>query len=191
VFFNNRKTRFFLLYIIAERISMDLNYLRKLIKIFDESSANDLSIEEEGIKLKISKTSKEGKGRETQVFAMQPYMQQPFAASAPPAAAPVTINAQPAHIVPANELTETDEGENLHKINSPIVGTFYRAPSPDSEPFAEVGTHVVPGQTLCIIEAMKLMNEIESDIAGTIVKILVQNGQPIEYNQALFFIKPD
>jgi biotin carboxyl carrier protein len=78
-----------------------------------------------------------------------------------------------------------------HKINSPIVGTFYRAPSPEAEPFVEVGSHVVPGQTLCIVEAMKVMNEIESDIAGTVVEILVENGKPVEYNQTLMLIKPD
>jgi biotin carboxyl carrier protein len=79
----------------------------------------------------------------------------------------------------------------LHEIRSPIVGTFYRAPAPDAEPFVQVGSHVTPGTTLCIIEAMKLMNEIQSDIAGTVVKILVENGQPVEYNQVLFLIEPD
>jgi acetyl-CoA carboxylase biotin carboxyl carrier protein len=78
-----------------------------------------------------------------------------------------------------------------HKVLSPIVGTFYRAPSPDADAFVQVGQHVNVGDTLCIVEAMKLMNEIESDAAGTIVKILVENGQPVEYNQPVFVIKPD
>ncbi len=74
---------------------------------------------------------------------------------------------------------------------SPIVGTFYRAPSPDADSFVQVGQHVNAGDTLCIVEAMKLMNEIESDASGTIVKILVENAQPVEYNQPMFVIKPD
>ncbi|MBI5324108.1 MAG: acetyl-CoA carboxylase biotin carboxyl carrier protein, partial [Ignavibacteriae bacterium] len=80
---------------------------------------------------------------------------------------------------------------SLHTIYSPIVGTFYKAPSPDSEPYVEIGTHVSAGNTLCIIEAMKLMNEIESDISGTVVKILIENAQAVEFNQPLFIIKPD
>jgi acetyl-CoA carboxylase biotin carboxyl carrier protein len=78
-----------------------------------------------------------------------------------------------------------------HTILSPIVGTFYRAPSPDADSFVQVGQHVNAGDTICIVEAMKLMNEIESDASGTIVKILVENAQPVEYNQPMFVIKPD
>jgi acetyl-CoA carboxylase biotin carboxyl carrier protein len=81
--------------------------------------------------------------------------------------------------------------QKTHTIVSPIVGTFYRAPAPDADPFVKVGDRVVPGQTLCIVEAMKLMNEIESDVSGTVVKILVENGQPVEYNQPLFEIALD
>ena len=79
---------------------------------------------------------------------------------------------------------------NLHQIRSPIVGTFYRAPAPDADPYVEVGQTVEPKTVLCIIEAMKLMNEIESDAAGRITKILVENGQPVEYNQPLFLLEP-
>ena len=90
--------------------------------------------------------------------------------------------------------TETPQepaAELLHNINSPIVGTFYRAPSPDSPNFVEIGSHVNSGSVLCIVEAMKLMNEIESDVSGTIVKILVENTYPVEYNQPMFIMKPD
>jgi acetyl-CoA carboxylase biotin carboxyl carrier protein len=79
----------------------------------------------------------------------------------------------------------------LHQICSPIVGTFYRAPSPDAEQFVQVGDRVTVGKTLCIVEAMKLMNEIESDAAGTVVKVLVENAQPVEYNQPLMLIQLD
>jgi acetyl-CoA carboxylase biotin carboxyl carrier protein len=78
---------------------------------------------------------------------------------------------------------------NLHEIRSPIVGTFYRAPAPDADSYVQVGAVVSPGSVLCIVEAMKLMNEIESDVGGKIVKILVENGKPVEYNQPLFLIE--
>jgi acetyl-CoA carboxylase biotin carboxyl carrier protein len=79
--------------------------------------------------------------------------------------------------------------QNLHEIRSPIVGTFYRAPAPDAAPFVQVGTSVDAGTVLCIIEAMKLMNEIESDVSGKVVKILVENAQPVEYGQVLFLVE--
>jgi acetyl-CoA carboxylase biotin carboxyl carrier protein len=78
-----------------------------------------------------------------------------------------------------------------HTVHSPIVGTLYRAPAPDADPFVVVGQHVQAGDTLCIVEAMKLMNEIESDVTGTVLKILVENSSPVEYNQPIFLIKPD
>lgn len=81
--------------------------------------------------------------------------------------------------------------DHLYPIRSPIVGTFYRAPAPNSPPFIEIGDHVVPGQVLCIIEAMKVMNEIEADRPGKIVEILVEDGEPIEYGQVLFYLEPD
>ena len=88
----------------------------------------------------------------------------------------------------AEALAAADEG--LHWVASPIVGTFYRAPNPDAEPYVKVGDIVHEGQTLCIVEAMKLMNEIESDVAGTIVKVLPDNAQPVEYGERLFAVRP-
>ena len=159
---------------------MDLNYLRRLLRIFDESSATELSIEEEGVTIAMSKTNGNQAGMVAPTYMMnapQPMMAAPAApAAAPVAAAPAAAPAAPA-------------GDDGHKLLSPIVGTFYRAPSPDAD--VQVGQHVNVGDTLCIVEAMKLMNEIESDAAGTVVKILVENGQPVEYNQPMFIIKPD
>ena len=86
--------------------------------------------------------------------------------------------------------SEVDEEAGLHEINSPIVGTFYRAPNPDADPYVKVGDFVERGQTLCIVEAMKLMNEIECDTSGTIVKVLPENAQPVEYGEPLFMIRP-
>jgi acetyl-CoA carboxylase biotin carboxyl carrier protein len=84
---------------------------------------------------------------------------------------------------------ETEVTTNLHEIRSPIVGTFYRAPAPDADSYVQVGDMVAPGTVLCIVEAMKLMNEIESDVSGKIIKILTENGKPVEYNQPLFLIQ--
>jgi acetyl-CoA carboxylase biotin carboxyl carrier protein len=110
----------------------------------------------------------------------------PLQTIAPPAAAaPAPVAAAPAAPAPK---AETSDG-NVSYITSPFVGTFYRAASPDSAPFVDVGTHVKKGQVLCIVEAMKLMNEIESEINGTIVQCLVENGQPVEYGEPLFKIK--
>jgi acetyl-CoA carboxylase biotin carboxyl carrier protein len=86
--------------------------------------------------------------------------------------------------------SETHSGEDLHLVKSPIVGTFYAAPSPGSDPFVKIGARVETGQTLCIVEAMKLMNEIEADVAGELVKVFVEAGQPVEYGQPLFGIRP-
>lgn len=161
---------------------MDLNYLRRLLRIFDESTATELSIEEEGVTIAMSKTNGTPAGMVAPTYMMnapQPMMAAPIApAAAPVAAAPAATPAAPA-------------GDDGHKLLSPIVGTFYRAPSPDADAFVQVGQRVNVGDTLCIVEAMKLMNEIESDAAGTVVKILVENGQPVEYNQPMFIIKPD
>lgn len=160
---------------------MDLNYLRKILKIFDQSSLTDLTIEEEGIKISLSRKHSVVNNQinpASEHLVLQPK---------------VSIQAMQED-VPKKEEKEPQPAPpttTYHKINSPIVGTFYRSPSPDADPFVEVGSHVVPGQTLCIVEAMKVMNEIESDIAGTVVEILVENGKPVEYNQTLMLIKPD
>jgi acetyl-CoA carboxylase biotin carboxyl carrier protein len=92
--------------------------------------------------------------------------------------------------VDGQSVDTTPEGEELHYVTSPIVGTFYRAPNPDAEPYVKVGALVSEGQTLCIVEAMKLMNEIDCDVDGTIVKVLPENAQPVEYGERLFAVRP-
>lgn len=168
---------------------MDLNYLRKLLKIFDDSSAVELRIEEEGVNLRISKQSNgtivQQLTPQHQMFSMPPAM--PVAPSLP---VPVAAE-QPEQKESSQATAAPAPAANTHQIVSPIVGTFYRAPAPDAEPFVQVGMRVTPGATLCIVEAMKLMNEIESDVAGTIVKVLVENTQPVEYGQPLFEIQLD
>jgi acetyl-CoA carboxylase biotin carboxyl carrier protein len=153
---------------------MDLNYVKKLIKLLTESDVEELEIEEEGKKIRLTKARPA-----SAPFAMPP---PPMAAYSVPQAVPAApAAAPPAAPVPADA--------HLHEVKSPIVGTFYRAPAPDAAPFVQVGSAVEPGTVLCIVEAMKLMNEIECDVAGKITKILVENGQPVEYDQTLFLVE--
>jgi len=156
---------------------MDLEIIKKLVKIVDSSSVTDLEIEESGLKIKIAK-----KIRSSQVVTQ---------AQIPIASAQSVI--QPTASVAGEGARQKTEAEpiaaNLHEIRSPIVGTFYRAPAPDADSYVQVGAVVSPGSVLCIVEAMKLMNEIESDVSGKVVKILVENGKPVEYNQPLFLIE--
>ena len=156
---------------------MDLDLIKKLVKMVDTSSVTDLEIEENGLKIKIAK-----KIRSSQVITQS---QIPIA-SAQPILQPATVGAEENAKQKAEaELTSA----NVHEIRSPIVGTFYRAPAPDADSYVQVGSVVSPGSVMCIVEAMKLMNEIESDVNGKIVKILVENGKPVEYNQPLFLIE--
>jgi len=150
---------------------MDLRKLKKLIDLVEESGISELELTEDGEKVRISRNFTSS--APVQQYAPMQYSNAPQYA-APAAAAPAAIEA------PAIE-----EG---HAVKSPMVGTFYRSPSPDAKAFVEVGDTVAVGDTLCIVEAMKLLNEIESDKAGVIKKILVDNGQAIEYGEPLFII---
>lgn len=152
---------------------MDLNLIKKLIKILEASEVTDLEIEENGTRVKLAK-----KVRVTQAVTI------------PQSAGTVPVNQQTSvSVVKTEDKKVVDENAGLHEIKSPIVGTFYRAPAPDADAYVQVGDTVSTGSVLCIVEAMKLMNEIESDINGKIVKILVENGKPVEYNQPLFLIQ--
>lgn len=155
---------------------MDLDLIKKLVKIVDTTGITDLEIEEGDLKIKIAK-----KVRSAQVIT-QPQI--------PATAAQLVSHQATSTGETPKQTTEAEpEAANLHEIRSPIVGTFYRAPAPDADVYVQIGSVVAPGSVLCIVEAMKLMNEIESDISGKIVKILVENGKPVEYNQPLFLIE--
>lgn len=160
---------------------MNLKEIRQLIKLVESSDIGELEIMEDGKKLRISKN---GKYNLEHMVNMNPALFQP-----PPTmpVAPQTSSTQSGEtaVEPAVQAKETSYLE----VRSPMVGTFYRAPSPDSDPYIEVGQNVEIGQTLCIVEAMKLMNEIESEYTGKIVDILVENAQPVEFNQVLFLIE--
>jgi len=161
---------------------MDLIYVKKLIKLLSESDVDEIEIEEEGKKIRVVKHGN-AVGARGPLSGPAPVVLTPSNGSLPVPVAPA---------VPAS-LSEAPAAQadtrKFHEIKSPIVGTFYRAPAPDAEPFVQVGSTVSTGSVLCIVEAMKLMNEIESDISGKIVKILVENGQPVEYDQTLFLVE--
>ncbi|MBM7855487.1 oxaloacetate decarboxylase alpha subunit [Desulfohalotomaculum tongense] len=157
---------------------VNLNDLKELIKILNDTDISEISLESDGVKVSIKK----GSGRaETAVVAA------PEITDVPAAEVKAAVKPKPEAAVP--EKKETVDDENVETVTAPMVGTFYRAPAPDADPFVEVGQKVETGQTLCIIEAMKLMNEIEAEFPGEIVDILVENGQPVEYGQPLFKIK--
>mgnify|MGYP000949205815 FL=1 len=154
---------------------MDLRKLKKLIEMVEESGIAEIEITEGEEKVRITRANP-----------------QPVAYAAPqptqiymPQAAPMPAAAAPVAPAPAAEAAPAIEGE---AIKSPMVGTFYRSPSPGAKAFVEVGQQVNVGDTLCIIEAMKLLNEIEAERAGTIKAILIENGQPVEYGEPLFII---
>jgi acetyl-CoA carboxylase biotin carboxyl carrier protein len=152
---------------------MDLNLIKKLVKIVDTSEITDLEVEENGLRVKVAKKIRTFKTYEQpQVIIGQQE----------------TLSSQKS--VDENSANASAEVQvNLHEVKSPIVGTFYRAPAPDADPYVQVGDEISQGSVLCIVEAMKLMNEIESDVSGKVVKILVENGKPVEYNQPLFLIQ--
>ncbi|WP_434753274.1 acetyl-CoA carboxylase biotin carboxyl carrier protein [Paenibacillus amylolyticus] len=152
-----------------------LSEIKELIKLVDESSVQELEIENEGSRLSIRKP---GKTEFVQAAPMQPQV----------IAAP---QVQPAAAVVSESAPQADTTSHLHKIVSPMVGTFYRASSPEAGSFVSVGDKVVEKTTVCIIEAMKLMNELDADIKGEIVEVLVENGQLVEYGQPLFLVKPE
>jgi acetyl-CoA carboxylase biotin carboxyl carrier protein len=158
---------------------MDLRKLKKLIDLVQESGIGEIEITEGEERVRIARG---GHVTATPAAAPAAAPDQDAAHPAAPAAAPAAPGAAPAA---AAAETPAEPG---HAVKSPMVGTFYRSPSPEAKPFVAVGDTVKEGQTLCVIEAMKLMNEIESDAAGVVKAILVENGQPVEYGQALFII---
>jgi acetyl-CoA carboxylase biotin carboxyl carrier protein len=151
---------------------IDYNEINKLIKFMEEKNLSHFELEVEGLKVKISR-------------GLPPLASSELTPSPQPSAEAAAKESSPLLDSQAAEATN-----NLHYITSPMVGTFYRAPDPSSSPFVEIGDQVKKNQTLCIIEAMKLMNEIESDMDGTLANVFAENGKPVEFGQKLFSIKP-
>ncbi len=154
---------------------MELKDIQSLIKFVTKSGASEVKLEMEDVKITI-RTGEHNKGETTFI------QQMPQMAATAPASAPAA---------PAVEATpESKEESNLITVKSPIIGTFYRKPSPDKPMFVEVGSVIGEGDVLCVIEAMKLFNEIESEVSGKIVKILVDDASPVEFDQPLFLVDP-
>jgi acetyl-CoA carboxylase biotin carboxyl carrier protein len=149
---------------------MDIKDIKAIYKFFRGTDLEEIEVEEAGSKVRMKRA---GLARRQVEVVYDAPDEAPSAAEAPKEAkaAPAAVN------------------ENVKTVNSPMVGTFYRAPSPDAQPFVEVGSVIKPGQAVCIIEAMKLMNEVESELGGKILSVLVENGQPVEYGEPLFTIE--
>jgi acetyl-CoA carboxylase biotin carboxyl carrier protein len=150
---------------------MDIRKVKKLIELLEESGISEIEISEGEESVRISRYPQPG----TVNVAAAPMQ---IAAAAPAAAAPVAPAASPA-----------ETSARGQQVTAPMVGTFYSGPAPGAKPFVEIGTQVKPGDTLCVIEAMKMMNQIESEVAGRVVSVLVENGSPVEFGQALFVIE--
>lgn len=160
---------------------MDIKEIQNLIKFVAKSGASEVKLEMEDVKLTIKTGSDKTETTILQAAA-------PVAAAPQPVAAPVAP--QPAAQPAAEPAKTAADDSNYVEIKSPIIGTFYRKPSPDKPSFVEVGTEISKGDTVCVIEAMKLFNEIESEISGKIVKVLVDDSSPVEFDQPLFLVDP-
>ncbi len=157
---------------------MDLKEIQNLIKFVAKSGASEVSLETEDFKINI----KTGGSGEVQVVQAAPQVVAPPAPAAPAPASPAPVAAE-------KPAAEEDDSKYI-TIKSPMIGTFYRRPSPDKDAFANVGDEIKPGTVVCIIEAMKLFNEIESEVSGKIVKVLADDQTPVEYDQPLFLVDP-
>ena len=155
---------------------MDIKQIQELVKLINKTSIGEITIEEDGTRITI----KQKKDPSQKI-----YTQGAPATYSAPASAPV-----PAAAAPATAPAAAPKADNLITIKSPMIGTFYRQAGPDKPIFVNVGDEVIPGKTVCIIEAMKLFNEIESEVKGKIVKVLVEDASPVEYDQPLFLVDP-
>ncbi|MFM7105915.1 MAG: acetyl-CoA carboxylase biotin carboxyl carrier protein [Flavobacteriales bacterium] len=162
---------------------MNLSQIQELIKFVAKSGVSEVALEQKDFKITIKAHDHKGKMQEVIQVAV-PQVAAPVIAS-PVAAAPVAPAA-----APATAASEPAVVSKTIEIKSPMIGTFYRSSSPDKPPFVEVGTDIKAGSTVCVIEAMKLFNEIESEITGKIVKVLVNDATPVEYDQPLFLVEP-
>ncbi|MGC6428247.1 MAG: acetyl-CoA carboxylase biotin carboxyl carrier protein [Flavobacteriales bacterium] len=171
---------------------MDLKEIQELIKFVAKSGATDVELEIDNIKISIKSPAKKGTvPAETTIIQQIPVAQSP--AVMPTAVAPApsaTPDSTPASTTQKPEEKTNNDEDKYVTVKSPMIGTFYRKPSPDKDTFVNVGDTIKPGDVVCVIEAMKLFNEIESEISGKIVKVLVDDSTPVEYDQPLFLVDP-
>lgn len=152
---------------------MKIGFIKHLIEIVENSNINELEITRFGTRIRISKTHS-GELKEELVSVTKNVVTEP---------------GKPIEVEEIEEVEKKEREDNLHTITSPMVGTVYKAPAPDAPPYIEEGDHIKKGDVVCIIEAMKIMNEIESDVAGEVLEVLVGNEEPVEYNQGLFIVR--
>jgi acetyl-CoA carboxylase biotin carboxyl carrier protein len=162
---------------------MDFKQIQELIKMINKSNIGELTIEQKDFRLTI----KQKEEHVTQVVSTTPVQQAPMYTAAPP---PTPPSSQPAAAAEKPKVTEVPAAATTVTIKSPMIGTFYRKSSPDKPNLVDIGSDVAPGTVVCIIEAMKLFNEIESEIKGKIVKVMVEDMSPVEYDQPLFLVEP-
>ena len=172
---------------------MKIQEIQDLIKLVSRSGVTEVSIEQKDFKLSIKsegkkKGAKAGEGETTLIQAAMPMAMQQMPGMLPmqAAAPPVQVAAAP----PAESATEKEEDSKYITIKSPMIGTFYRSSAPDKDSYVNIGDSIKPGKVICIVEAMKLFNEIEAEVAGTIVKVLIDDATPVEYDQPLFLVDP-
>jgi acetyl-CoA carboxylase biotin carboxyl carrier protein len=166
---------------------LKIQEIRELIKLIDQSSIDEFSYDHEGSKIKLKKNN-----TVTNVVSHQVEHSAPVVTPQPAPVVQATPTADPIKSTPVEEAKPAaKEDANLHKIVSPMVGTFYSSPNPESGPYVQKGDKVKKESVVCIVEAMKLFNEIEAEVNGEIVEILVENGQLVEYGQPLFLVKPE
>lgn len=159
---------------------LKISEVRELIRLLDETSLSEIHVEYDDMKLHLKKPTVE--------YAQVQAVPAPVLQAQAPVATPAAV-AQPVAVQPENNVVEPVVDANVHIVTSPMVGTFYRSPSPDAPAFADVGSQVGAKTVVCIVEAMKLMNEIEAEVTGEVIEVLAQNGQLVEYGQPLFKIR--
>lgn len=168
----------------------NLDEIQSLMDLLAKREISEFELEKDGLRIRIKRGESTSGGGSTAVHAYVPVPAPHPTFHAAPVPAPSPVAAPPSAASPEASETPTEQAEGLHTVKSPMVGTFYNSPAPDAAPFVKVGDSIQAGQVLCIVEAMKLMNEIESDAAGELVRVYVESGQPVEYGQSLFAIKP-
>ena len=166
---------------------MDIKEIQELIKFVAKSGATEVNLEIDNVKISIKSPAKKGAVPETTIIQQIP-VAQGAPTVMPVAAAPAPAVEAPAAKAPAAD--KSNEEDKYITVKSPMIGTFYRKPSPDKDTFVNIGDTIKPGDVLCVVEAMKLFNEIESEVSGKIVKVLVDDSTPVEYDQPLFLVDP-
>jgi len=168
----------------SSKPEMQTTEIRDLIDFIAKSGLNEVNIETKELKLHVKREP------DQKIFKSSPVSAAPATVALPP---PQALHEQhiPQASVAAPSKSQTESGKKTLEIKSPMIGTFYRSSGPETPPFVNVGDKITKGQTVCIIEAMKLFNEIESEFSGTVVKVMVENANPVEYDQVLFVVEPD